>query len=193
MLGRGVCMACSPQEVVQSASQQSTSMHNIQPKFILLVVDLYAVGQVCEDEFQCASDEICSGVVCVQCIDNSRCQMSAIPRGLPICLNGECVQCINDKDCTGFGHGRFCRFESTTCDHRRDRENRPNMGCIEVDQNFPICSSSGDCVQCITNSDCPDQLACNLNNNRCQCDQTHPCPDGQFCQSGGCVPVLEPI
>ena len=145
---------------------------------------------------QCTTDAQCSGSTphclvqfqgnfCKACTDNSHCTSSA---STSACSTSTytCVKCTTQSDCSLISGKPYCG----------------SSGCVECTSNThcsgstPICSSSGTCVACGANTDCPSaSLALCSPSNTCVgctstpsvCSSRYPTTLPQCSSSGVCV------
>jgi len=129
----------------------------------------------CTTNLNCPADTpICSSGTCVGCTSNTNCSSNLTAQ---VCdtTNGECVECNVDTDCP---IETFC--SSNLC----------VPGCT-TDSNCPLESfcSNGQCTPgCHSNSNCSTPLSmCNLTTGLCvECYANTDCPAGQTCANNLC-------
>ena len=162
-------------------------------------------GQVCSSTddtvgtcVQCTEDSHCgdgeSGKVCDtstnECQDGCRgtdgngCEAGEVCTSTDDTI-GTCVECLADSDCGAIDSGSVCDDSTKTCVAGCRGEGFGN-GCFGEDV---VCTSTdatiGDCVECVTDSDCGDSTSgkvCDTTNNACVdgCRGT----DGNGCEPG---------
>lgn len=145
--------------------------------------------------YQCAGDSDCTTInfgntphcdtntnLCQQCLTNTDC-----PGATGLCdLNAQ----PNTNQCT-CGFGNLCPI-GTTCNNFFCHNNKCNSDsdCTTINSGLtPHCNANNTCVQCSTNSDCPDPVFkdCNQATGQCGCAGSTLCPTGTFCSSNLCV------
>lgn len=119
----------------------------------------------CFSNSDCSYPSLCSSGSCTNCPYMS-CSTDADCSPQPICSGGSCIyQCSLSSSCGSYIGQRYC-------------------------PNNLICASSGNCVQCTTNSNCPSSSPYCLSTGLCSatCVSNSNCPSNTpICNSGTCV------
>ena len=170
------------------------------------VCDDYSKGCVCENnKIWSAEDNSCVG-----CLSDSDCADGKE------CNNRECVNidlCAG-VNCTG---GQSCNSETGACEcpsgevfynNRCEAPSCTNKE-IQCSGSTPVCAANGQCVECVSASDCGANeicsgntcqtvdrckdvscsggKSCNPNNGQCECPSDKPYESGGVCEAPNCV------
>ncbi|MEK6677667.1 MAG: hypothetical protein AABZ47_18695 [Planctomycetota bacterium] len=155
----------------------------------------------CNDSRFCTTTDVCSGGVCVgsgnPCPANRTCDEA----------NDRCVQCFVNADCQE-SPDNICTTDKCSTQGRCVHTNNTNTCndgrfCTVVDRcSGGVCVGSGshcdggflcneathECVQCIVDADCNDNIECTAEicvSGTCQyTNREDPCDDGRFCTFG---------
>ncbi len=147
----------------------------------------------CESDADCIEGETCVDGECVECETDDDCAKGEV------CLLGECVPgCESDADCD----------DGIACTDRDECDTEVTHTCINVTTDctcatvqdgdaccctsiggFGTCSG-GECVVCVTDSDCFEGEAC-VDGDCVQCEADGDCSEGEVCLLGECVPGCE--
>jgi len=134
---------------------------------------------------------------CVECVGDGDCGAAA-----PACIHGHCVQCNDNTDCQ-MGQSCFPRNGScqTSCTDNGDCEdNEPIcdtmtgqcVGCMantDCDGGSPFCDlQTKQCSECLSDGDCGTaQPNCDLSELECvQCAVDSDCADNEICEGHSC-------
>eukprot|EP00889_Picochlorum_renovo_P006767 jgi/Picre1/33797/NNA_001276.t1 len=106
---------------------------------------------------------------CVQCRSDGDCNAQN-----PVCQDGTCLQCVSSEDCQGNPTNSVCNTVTNTCVPCNEAS-----GC-DPNSQATVCFVSAaqrECVQCVSDADCPDSLVCSTDRTCVACNTNTDCPD----------------
>ena len=130
----------------------------------------------------------CSGSnTCIPCTQNTHCaHLSATPVCKDLGEGGTCVQCVDHSDCHTAAAARCLSNTCTTC--------TLNSQCARLAPNSLCNTISGECVECLSISNCTDGKICSPSGACVPCTDSTQCTldSALFCNNtiGKCVECL---
>ena len=128
----------------------------------------------------------CSFNTCIPCTENDHCSRFS---SAPFCSNpsgGTCVQCVSDSDCPTTAAARCLSNTCTTC--------TLNSQCTHLAPNSLCNTTNGECVECLSISDCTGGKICSPSGVCVGCTSSTQCTlnSALFCNTtiGECVECL---
>lgn len=196
-------------------SQENCAEKTFTVKFSCSSVVFEREYTLCELDYECGAcancvgglcetfcEKECVGGTCVDCIEDTHCPANQIcvqgnctcPSTLQQNEEGECVECLGG-DCPACHECEAGACVPIVCGD-------PNDPCAQICNPF-----TGECVDCITNTQCEEGECCNDGVCECcpgyvriggecvpapKCDDVIPCPACYQCVDGGCQPIVCP-